>query len=117
MLHEVREITPAIERMAGGSASGVGKGGMRSKLVAAKIARRMGAHTVIALGRLPRVISRILDGEELGTLFVARGENRLGARKQWLGFAAAPRGTLMVDAGASEALRHARFQPAAGGHS
>ncbi len=48
LLHEVREITPAIERMAGGSTSGVGKGGMRSKLVAAKIARRMGAHTIIA---------------------------------------------------------------------
>ncbi len=105
LLHEVREITPAIERMAGGSTSGVGKGGMRSKLVAAKIARRMGAHTIIANGRLPRVISRILAGEELGTLFVARGENKLGARKQWLGFAAAPRGTLIVDAGAAQAMR------------
>lgn len=104
LLHEVREITPAIERMAGGSSSGVGRGGMRSKLVAAKIARRMGAHTIIVGGRLPQVISRILAGEELGTLFVARGENKLGARKQWLGFAAAPRGTLMVDTGASQAL-------------
>jgi len=105
LLSEVREITPVIERMAGGSTSGVGKGGMRSKLTAAKIARRLGAHTIIANGRLPQVIARILAGEAIGTLFVARGETRLGARKQWLGFAAAPRGALIVDAGAAQALR------------
>lgn len=105
LLHEVRDITPAIERMAGGSTSGVGKGGMRSKLAAARIARRLGAHTIIANGRLPRVIARILAGEEIGTLFVAREEARLGARKQWLGFAAAPHGTLIVDDGAAQALR------------
>lgn len=104
LLHEVREITPAIEKMAGGSTSGVGRGGMRSKLIAVRIARRMGTHTVVALGRLPQVITRILQGEEVGTLFMARDENRLGARKQWLGFAAAPRGTLTVDAGAAGAL-------------
>lgn len=104
LIHEVRDITPSIERMAGGSTSGVGRGGMRSKIVAAKIALRMNTHTIIALGRMPQVITRILAGEEIGTLFAAHGDGRLGARKQWLGFAASPRGSLVVDAGAEQAL-------------
>ncbi len=104
LVHEVDAITPAIERMAGGSSSGVGRGGMRSKITAAKIATRMGAHTVIALGKHPRVLTRILAGETLGTLFAAKSVVRLGARKQWLGYAAATRGTLTVDAGATCAL-------------
>ncbi len=104
LVHEVRKITPSIEATAGGSTSGVGRGGMRSKVTAARLATRMGAHMVIALGRHPRVIARILDGEEIGTLFVARGDNRVGARKQWLGFAALPQGILRVDDGAARAL-------------
>ena len=104
LISEVRDVTAAIEKMAGGSTSGVGRGGMRSKVTAAKIATRMGAHTVIALGHHPHVLSRILQGEEIGTLFTARSMGRIGARKQWLGFAAAPRGTLHVDAGAVRAL-------------
>ncbi|MHB9025704.1 MAG: glutamate 5-kinase [Armatimonadota bacterium] len=104
VFREVPEITPAMERLAGGSTSGVGRGGMRSKLTAARIATRMGTHTVVALGRAPEVITRILRGETIGTLFVANVEERLAARKQWLGFAAAPRGTLTVDAGAIRAL-------------
>lgn len=104
LLHEVTRITPAIDAMAGGSTSGVGRGGMRSKLAAARIATRMGTHLVVVLGKHERVISRILAGEELGTLFVARPESRVSARKQWLGFAANPQGTLRVDAGAASAL-------------
>ncbi|HEY3416248.1 MAG TPA: glutamate 5-kinase [Armatimonadota bacterium] len=104
LFREVREITPAMERLAGGSTSGVGRGGMRSKLTAARIATRMGAHTVVALGRAPEVLTRILHGEEIGTLFVANLAERLAARKQWLGFAASPRGTLTIDAGATQAL-------------
>lgn len=104
MIHEVTSITPSLERMAGGSTSGVGRGGMRSKLVAAKIATRMGANTVIALGRHRHVISRIIHGEEVGTLFVAKSHERLGAKKQWFGFAAAPRGALLIDEGAANAL-------------
>ena len=104
LMHEIAEITPALERMAGGSTSGVGKGGMRSKLTAAKIATRMGAHAVVALGRHPHILSRLLAGEALGTLFVARNAEYLGARKQWLGYAATPRGALLVDEGAAQAL-------------
>jgi len=104
LIHEVREITPTLERMAGGSTSGVGRGGMRSKVNAAKIATRLGAHTLIALGRTPQVITRVLQGEAIGTLFLARSTERVGARKQWLGFAAAPHGALLVDTGAADAL-------------
>jgi len=104
LISEVETITPAVEKMAGGSSSGVGRGGMRSKLTAAKIATRMGAHTVVALGRHPGIISRILSGETVGTLFTAQTVARIGARKQWLGFAAAARGLLTVDDGAATAL-------------
>ena len=104
LLHSVLQITPELEGMAGGSTSGVGRGGMRSKLEAAKIATRMGTHMVIALGRHPQVLTRILGGEELGTLFTARGGMLVGARKQWFGFAATPRGVLVVDDGAACAL-------------
>ena len=104
LIHEVARITPAMDAMAGGSTSGVGRGGMRSKLAAARIATRMGAHLVVVLGKHPRVISRILEGEEIGTLFVARPESRVSARKQWLGFAANPQGILRVDTGAASAL-------------
>lgn len=104
LIRQVRDINASYEHMAGGSTSGVGRGGMRSKVAAAKIATRMGAHTVVALGRHPQVLNSILQGEDIGTLFVAKSRERLGARKQWLGFAAAPRGTLIVDAGAVDAL-------------
>ena len=104
IIPEVHEISVTLENMAGGSTSGVGRGGMRSKITAAKIATRMGAHVVVALGRRPGVINAILNGEQVGTLFSARGNGRLAARKQWLGFAAAPRGIITVDAGAAKAL-------------
>jgi glutamate 5-kinase len=104
LIAEVAHVTPAIERMAGGSTSGVGRGGMRSKVTAAKIAARMGVNTLVALGHHPRILSRLLSGERLGTLFLACDDNRLGARKQWVAFAVPPRGTLHVDAGAARAL-------------
>lgn len=103
LLHEIAEITPEVEALAGGSTSGVGKGGMRSKVTAAKIATRLGAHTVIAYGRHPGILARILGGERVGTLFVAR-KSRLGARKQWVAFAAAPCGHVTIDTGAATAL-------------
>ncbi|MHB9132194.1 MAG: glutamate 5-kinase [Armatimonadota bacterium] len=104
IIPEVRDITSSIEKVAGGSISGVGRGGMRSKISAAKIATRLGAHMVIAFGREPYVIERILRGEDVGTLFLAKAEGRINARKQWLGFAVAPRGVLVIDAGAAQAL-------------
>lgn len=104
LLPLVKEITPELMEMAGGSTSGVGKGGMRSKITAAKIATRFGASMVIALGREPQIISQILAGKEIGTLFPACNGAQVKARKQWFGFAATTRGTLVVDDGAATAL-------------
>lgn len=104
LIAEVPDITAEIEAMAGGSVSGVGRGGMKSKVTAAKIATRMGAHTVVAPGHIPGIIAKILAGEVTGTLFAAKMDEKLAARKQWLGFAAAPKGTLTVDDGAANAI-------------
>ena len=88
---------------AGGSSSGVGTGGMASKVQAAKIAGRSGIPTVVAEGRRPDVVRAILSGEDLGTLFVPSDE-RLASRKHWIAYALRPAGTLVVDAGARIAL-------------
>ncbi len=92
------------ERMAGGSGSHVGTGGMITKIWAAKRAARSGAHTVIASGRSPNALPRLLQGESLGTLLVA-SQQPLAARKQWLADHLQLAGRIQLDAGASKALR------------
>ena len=88
--------------MAGGS--GVfGRGGMRTKLLAAEKAARSGATTVIANGHAPEVIARVLAGEALGTC-LRPGQGRLAARKRWLAGQLQARGRLVLDAGAVHAL-------------
>jgi glutamate 5-kinase len=88
---------------AGGSTSGVGSGGMASKVQAAKIAGRNGIPTVVAEGRRPDVVRAILAGEDLGTLFLP-SDTRLVSRKHWIAFGLRPAGTIVVDAGARAAL-------------
>jgi glutamate 5-kinase len=88
---------------AGGSASGLGTGGMASKVQAAKIAGRSGIPTVVAEGRRPDIVQAILSGEDLGTIFVP-SEERLASRKHWIAYALRPAGSLVVDAGARAAL-------------
>ncbi|MBL8999528.1 MAG: glutamate 5-kinase [Phycisphaerae bacterium] len=83
--------------------SAVGTGGMETKIAAAEIAGRAGIPMVIAGGRVDRVISRVLSGEEVGTWFPPLGV-RQSARKRWLGMAARPRGTILVDQGAEKAV-------------
>lgn len=95
---------PTLNQLAGGSASGVGRGGMITKLRAAALAARSGADTVIASGREPDVLLRICRGEELGTLLRA-GQAPIAARKQWLAGQLQLRGTLVIDDGAVEVLR------------
>jgi glutamate 5-kinase len=99
---EVRDIE-AVRAGAGGSSSGVGTGGMSSKVEAAAIAGRFGVPTVIASGRAERPLRRILDGEAVGTVFWPQVE-RLAARKHWIAYALRPRGKLTVDDGARAAL-------------
>ena len=98
----VHGITPEIRAMAdGGSASGLGSGGMTSKLQAAEIAERAGIALVIGNGTHDAPIARVTDGG-VGTLFLPR--RKAGARKAWLGGRLRLKGTLTVDAGAARAL-------------
>lgn len=103
---EVAEITPEIEASAGGVGSARGTGGMATKIQAAKAATSSGIHLVIASGTEKNAITRVLQGEELGTLFASR-ENRLQFRKRWLAFGAKIAGSIVVDDGCAKAIRKA----------
>lgn len=103
---EVAEITPEIEASAGGVGSARGTGGMATKIQAAKAATSSGIHLVIASGTEKNAITLVLQGEELGTLFVSR-ENRLQFRKRWLAFGAKIAGSIVVDDGCAKAIRKA----------
>ncbi|OGA18229.1 MAG: glutamate 5-kinase [Betaproteobacteria bacterium RIFCSPLOWO2_02_FULL_66_14] len=92
-----------LEAVAGGTGSGIGKGGMLTKVLAAKRAARSGAHTLIASGREPEVLVRLAAGERIGTLLVAQTPP-IAARKQWLADHLQVAGRLRLDAGAVQAL-------------
>ena len=99
----MRPIDEKILRLAGGSTSGLGTGGMRSKLEAAKIVTTAGESVWIVNGRAPDVLRRVIRGERLGTLFPASGRS-MPSLKRWIGYTARPRGSYSVDTGAKEAL-------------
>jgi glutamate 5-kinase len=90
----------ALERMAGGAASSLSRGGMIAKVLAAKRAARSGADTVIAWGREPDVLLRLARGEVIGTWLRARTP-KVAARKQWMADHLQLRGAVTIDAGAS----------------
>ncbi len=102
-LDTVEAITPEIERLVWANPDRMAVGGMATKLQAAQKATASGVPMVIASGREPRVLTRLLRGEPVGTYFVPRGD-RLAARKRWIAFAVPPQGRLLVDAGARQAL-------------
>lgn len=104
VLRTVEAITPEIEAMAGGTTSATAVGGMTSKIQAAKVVARSGIPLVIAPGKQRDVIRQVLDGEEIGTLFVPN-ERRLASRKRWIAFFHRPKGVIYVDDGAKKALR------------
>ncbi|RPI44762.1 MAG: glutamate 5-kinase [Betaproteobacteria bacterium] len=92
-----------LEAMAGGAGTELGRGGMLTKVLAAKRAARSGAHTVIASGREPEVLLRLAGGEHIGSfLYAERGS--LAARKQWLADNLVVYGRLHLDKGAVKAL-------------
>ena len=95
---------PALEQMAGGAGSSIGRGGMLTKILAAKRAAGSGASTVIAWGREPDVLLRLAAGEAIGTALLA-GTPKLAARKQWMADHLQLRGSVRVDAGALVKLR------------
>ena len=101
-IREVRQITPEIESMGGGSASDVGSGGMTTKILAAKIAVSAGCYMCIAAGRHPHPVSRIESGARC-TWFVPHA-SPVTARKQWIAGTLRPAGSITIDAGALRAL-------------
>jgi len=103
LLAEVTAGDPALEAMAGGAGSTIGKGGMITKVLAARRAAGSGAHTVVASGRRTDVLVRLAAGEEVGTRFVALTP-RIASRKQWLADHLQLRGSVTLDAGAAHAL-------------
>lgn len=102
-LSVVTEITEELERAAKGPGSALGRGGMATKIQAAKVATQSGAAMVIAHGAHPNVLRAILNGEPVGTLFVPQ-RRRLEMRKRWIAFFQTPQGELVVDDGARRAL-------------
>jgi glutamate 5-kinase len=100
----VEEIDERLETLAGGTDSATAVGGMASKVQAARIAVRSGIPMVIASGKKPEVLARVLAGETEGTLFVPK-PTKLQGRKRWIAFFHHPKGALFVDAGARKALR------------
>ncbi len=99
----VEEITPEIRKLAGGASSGVGLGGMASKLDAAAKVRISGIPMVIAGGKTPGIIRRTMEAELCGTLIMPAKE-RISARKHWIRYNLEPEGDLTIDGGAAKAI-------------
>lgn len=104
LLDTVDANDPALEQMAGDSKGKLGRGGMATKVIAARTAARSGTATIVAPGREPQVLQRLFQQEKIGTLFEP-GRQRRDARKRWMLSQLQMRGTLVVDAGADRVLR------------
>lgn len=102
IIHEARAGDDQLLIMAGAGGA-LGRGGMTTKVKAARIAQRSGAHTIIAGGRIAQVIPKIVAGETVGTLLYAAQEPQ-AARKRWLAGQMQSRGALTLDAGAVRVL-------------
>lgn len=98
----VKKIDENVERLADGTASEKSVGGMKSKIEAARKAAQYGIPTRLVRGDVQDVVLRVLQGEELGTLFLAK--KRLPRKKCWIAFAFKPKGRLWVDNGAERAI-------------
>jgi glutamate 5-kinase len=100
----VSRLDESILALANDGAAGLGTGGMASKLTAARMATAAGENVIIASGRKPGTLARIMAGETVGTLLLARGQT-VTSRKRWIGYTVRPRGYLVTDAGASRAVQ------------
>jgi len=100
----VETINQDILALAKETPSIIGIGGMTTKMRAAQTATKSGIATIVVNGRIPHVVSKVLAGEELGTLFLPE-EDKLNCRKCWIAFTLKPRGSLIVDDGAYKALK------------
>jgi len=104
LINIVEKINSDVMRCAGADPGALGTGGMASKIKAAKKVTLRGMPAIIANGRRQGVLEDIFKGEEIGTLFLPQ-ENSLCGRKHWIAFSKAPKGRLVIDRGAAEALR------------
>lgn len=106
LISEISADDPNLDTMAGGSRSGLGRGGMATKVRAARLASRSGAATVVVSGGLEQVITKVIDGVNIGTHFLPNIAP-LAARKQWLAGQLQVKGQLTLDAGAVKVLQSA----------
>ena len=104
LLSEIAASDARLEQMAGGTGGALGRGGMITKVRAARVAARSGADTVIVGGRIENALLRIADGENLGTFLWAEQQPQ-AARKRWISGQLQTRGTLVIDDGAVRVLR------------
>ncbi len=104
LINEISAHDPLLEAMAGGSRSGLGRGGMATKVSAARLASRSGAATVIVSGELENVITKVVAGDVIGSYLYANVAP-LVARKQWLAGQLQAKGSLVLDAGAVRVLK------------
>lgn len=102
-VHNAQAGDPSLEAMAGGAGSSIGRGGMLTKILAAKRAATSGAHTIIAWGREEEVLTRLAAGEAIGTQLLAQ-TGQLTARKQWMADHLQTAGRVVLDAGAVQKL-------------
>jgi glutamate 5-kinase len=105
LVHTVPVIDAAVFEKAGAGKSSLGSGGMRSKLRAARLATVAGESVILANGSIPEVLDALFRAEPVGTLFLPH-DRTMSAWKRWLGYTAQPKGRLVVDAGAREAVQH-----------
>jgi glutamate 5-kinase len=103
----VTRLDDSIFALVRDKATGLSKGGMASKLEAARMATTAGESVIIASGRRTDVLTRLFAGEPIGTLLVAQGKS-ISPLKRWIGFSAQPRGGLILDDGASRAIAAGR---------
>ncbi len=100
----VQRVDSEVTALAQATLSSLGSGGMTSKLQAIRRVTEAGDYAVIANGRTRSVLTRLLDGQKVGTLFMT-APSKVSARKRWIGWSVRPRGTVVVDDGAAAALR------------
>lgn len=103
LIHVVSELSEEIEAAATEETSSSGTGGMKSKVQAAKKVTSIGIPCIIAPGKRKKVLTDIMDGKEIGTLFLPMAD-RLNSKKYWIAFTLRPRGKLVIDDGAKKAL-------------
>jgi glutamate 5-kinase len=103
LVEEIERVTPELRRAAGGRGSALASGGMTSKIEAAEVATFSGAGVVVGPGLEQSVLKRVVAGEKVGTYFHPRRKTA-SARRLWIAFGRTPRGTIVVDEGARQAI-------------